>query len=936
MRCTPSLSRPGVPLLAFLLAAFRAAERLRGPRFAAPCTGTGARVSLRSRAAQGWGRVDTVDTDPDRTLTLAAELAWRLAVLEAQRARSVTLSPAHVLVGVLSLEKLLEPAAGLSPAERAAVASACGALTPALRAARVDAASLRREVRRRLPTGSAAPGAPVQRNAACRRLFEQAAVLVQQHGLEACGVLHLLAATLDEIAPATLLAGQESHGGAAAASGWPGRLVRLRAPVQRAIRRQMALPAPLDSTAAAPAPAPAVAPTRHDATQTPDAPPQQAGGPPVDVAAGAAVVGHVRGADVLPDPSATGAAPVPPILLRFGRDLTAQAEAGALQPVVGRDAELLQLVRALRRRTKSCPVLVGEAGVGKTAIVEGLAQQIAAGGVLPGRRIVALNLASVVADTSYRGEFEERLGEILTALRDRPDIVLFLDEIHTIVGAGGTSGALDAANMLKPALARGEIACIGATTTDEYQRHIAPDAALERRFQPVQVHEPTVAAAVAMLRGLCADLERHHGVTITEGALEAAVALTVRYVTGRRLPDKAVDALDEACARAATPMLGAPAADASSDGLEGVDEPGVPVVTKETVAAVVAAWTGVPLGQLDAAEAETLADLEHRLNCRVVGQPAAVAAVTQRVRLARAGLTDPDRPAGVFLFLGPSGVGKTELARALAELTGGGSDCLIRLDLGEYGEKHHTARLLGAPPGYEGHDEEGQLTGPLRRMPYAVVLLDEVEKAHPAVFDVFLHLFDAGRLTDGKGRLVDGRHATFVLTSNLLPDGAARRAVGFGAGAVTANAGAGTETRASLAANAGRDRAALLAELRTFIRPELLNRIDEIVVFRSLGAADLLEIARLRVAELGQRLLVQHGVELAVSDAALRLLAQEATANSGAARELGRQVSRLLAEPISRAVLTGRLARGTRLLADVAAGDGGAVVLIPEAAPDAP
>jgi ATP-dependent Clp protease ATP-binding subunit ClpC len=793
-------------------------------------------------------------------LTVAADLAWRIAALEAQRGRAGAISPEHLLIGLLSLEKLLDESAGLTPAQRDAVRGEQAALTGVLGAAGLDAADARRALRAALPTGPAGAGPEMQRDPACRAAFERAEVLARQHRRAACGVLDLLAALLER--PSAALA---------AALGEPDRV---RGRLDAALT---AGDAPAAVTAAAATPEP----------------------------------GQVARLEQ-PAPSTAPASPaVPPVLLRYGRDLTAEAEAGRLPPVVGRHDEMLQLARVLHRRIKNSPVLIGEAGVGKTAVVEGLARRIAEGAVLPGRRIVALNLASVVAGTTYRGQFEERLEEILAALRARPELILFLDELHTIVGAGDADGRLDAASILKPALSRGEIACIGATTLDEYRRHIETDPALERRFQPIVVHEPSPAETLAILEGLRLELERHHGVRIEAGALEAAVELTVRHLASRRLPDKAVDALDEACALARVPTLTVPP-----------DQPGTPeaapAVTGETVAAVVSGWAGISLGQPWPAEAAMLADLETRLAERIVGQAEAIRRLAERVRLARAGLTDPERPAGVFLLLGPSGTGKTALALALAELLAAGPDGdggpaeqagLIRLDLAEYAEPRQAARLIGSAPGYGGREQDGLLTGRLRRNPRAVVLLDEVEKAHPELLDLLLPLLGSGRLADARGRVVDGRQAFFVLTANLAVGAAGRRPVGFRqAGAGDAAGGDGS--------TAVPGRATLLAELHATVRPELLQRIDEIVLLRPLGEDDLLEIARRQVHQLQARLLEQHGVTLTVAPATLALLARRAAAGSGGAREVERAITRLLAEPLSRELLAGRLQRGGRLLAE--------------------
>ncbi|MFC9855088.1 ATP-dependent Clp protease ATP-binding subunit [Streptomyces prasinus] len=630
-----------------------------------------------------------------------------------------------------------------------------------------------------------------------------------------------------------------------------------------------------------------------------------------------------------------------PTLDEFGRDLTEQARAGKLDPVIGRDEEVEQTIEILSRRTKNNPVLIGDPGVGKTAVVEGIAQRIVSGDVpvtLEGKRLVSLDLAGMVAGTKYRGEFEERLKKLLDEVGEHgDDLVLFLDELHTVVGAGGGGeGAMDAGNMLKPALARGELHLIGATTVDEYRKHIEKDPALERRFAPILVGEPTVDDTVEILRGLRDRYEAHHQVRIQDEALVAAAELSDRYVTSRFLPDKAIDLMDQAAARVRLRARTTPAdtrdiedriaalgrekdqAVAEEDYEHAKDlrdrirqteqelktaqdedhEQAGPKVTAEDIAEVVSRTTGIPVAQLTQEERERLMGLEGHLHQRVVGQDEAVAAVARAVRRARAGMADPHRPVGSFLFLGPTGVGKTELARALAAALFGDENRMIRFDMSEFQERHTVARLVGAPPGYVGYDEAGQLTEAVRRQPYAVLLLDEVEKAHPDVFNVLLQLLDDGRLTDAQGRTVDFKNTVVIMTSNI------------GADRILS---AGVEDYAKV-------RASVMPALQQHFRPEFLNRIDEIIVFRGLERGQLRQIVDLLLEHTRRRLHAQD-VTLQVTDGAADLLADLGHQPEFGARPLRRTIQRELDDRLADLLLSGALEPGAGVRVDAVDGE---------------
>ena len=639
-----------------------------------------------------------------------------------------------------------------------------------------------------------------------------------------------------------------------------------------------------------------------------------------------------------------------PTLEQYGVDLTELARSGEIDPVIGRADEIEQAVEILSRRTKNNPVLIGEAGVGKTAIVEGLAQRIVDGDVpltLEGKRVIQLDLAGLVAGTRYRGDFEERLRKVIDEIQNEGDgLIVFLDEIHTLVGAGGggDGGGMDASNMLKPALARGRLRVVGATTLDEYRKHIEKDAALARRFQPVLVGEPSVEDTVAILRGLRDNYEAHHQVRITDEALDAAAELSDRYITDRFLPDKAIDLIDQAGARVRL-RVKTPSADTREFEREleqltrdrdqavaaeyyekasalrdrinevkskleqaTVSADGVPQVTEADVAEVVSRATGIPVAQLTEEERERLLRLEGHLHDRVVGQEDAVAAVAEAVRRSRAGLGDPDRPVGSFLFLGPTGVGKTELARSLAGALFGDSDRMIRLDMSEFQERHTVSRLVGAPPGYVGYDEAGQLTEAVRRKPYSVVLLDEIEKAHPDVFNILLQVLDDGRLTDSQGRTVSFKNTVLIMTSNIGSDiiNGTRRSVGFGA--ADAGASADQELREKL------DR-----RLREQLRPEFINRIDEIIVFRQLETDQLRKITELMLEETRRRLHAQD-VTLDITTAAVDWLAGKGFQPEFGARPLRRTIQRELDNRLSRLLLAADLAPGQTVHVDVADG----------------
>lgn len=639
----------------------------------------------------------------------------------------------------------------------------------------------------------------------------------------------------------------------------------------------------------------------------------------------------------------------------FATDLNESAKQGKIDPVIGRDTEIQRVIQILSRRTKNNPVLIGEPGVGKTAIAEGLAQRIVTGNVpeiLRNKRIISISIGSMLAGAKYRGEFEERLKKAIDEVQQHDDMIIFIDEIHTLVGAGATEGAMDAANILKPALARGEFQVIGATTLDEYKKHIEKDAALERRFQPVQVGEPNEEDALEILKGLRDRYEAFHKAKIIDEALTAAVSLSSRYITDRFLPDKAIDVVDEAASKVRMKVFSAaPDVKALEDRLNTVkkekeaavtsqdfekaaklrdeeksllkeigDKKSVAkeksdqklIVTEEDIATVVAQWTGIPVAKIAEEESETLLHLEEELHKRVVGQDEAVTAVAKAVRRARAGLKDPKRPIGSFLFLGPTGVGKTELARALASSLFGDESAMIRLDMSEYMEKHTVSRLVGAPPGYVGYEEGGQLTDAVRRKPYSVILLDEVEKAHADFFNILLQVLDDGRLTDSQGRTVDFRNTVIIMTSNL------------GAKALHKNSPelgflAAKKADSNVDENKGIDfkeaKKSVMDAVKRHFRPEFLNRIDEMIVFHPLTEEDLKEIVTILMSDVTKRL-EERDLHLEITTEAMKLLVKEGSDFTMGARPLKRAIQRLIEDPVSDLILKGDAKKGKIIKAD--------------------
>ena len=652
-------------------------------------------------------------------------------------------------------------------------------------------------------------------------------------------------------------------------------------------------------------------------------------------------------------------------LTDFGTDLNESAKQGKIDPVIGRDTEIQRVIQILSRRTKNNPVLIGEPGVGKTAIAEGLAQRIVNGNVpeiLRNKRIISLSISSMLAGAKYRGEFEERLKKAIDEVQQHDDMIIFIDEIHTLVGAGATEGAMDAANILKPALARGEFQVIGATTLDEYKKHIEKDAALERRFQPVQVGEPNEEDALEILRGLRDRYEAFHKAKITDEALKGAVTLSSRYITDRFLPDKAIDVVDEAASKVRMKVFSAaPDVKALEDRLNAVkkekeaavtsqdfekaaklrdeeqalvkeidDKKTVAkeesdqklIVTEEDIAAVVAQWTGIPVAKIAEEESETLLHLEDELHKCVIGQDDAVTAVAKAVRRARAGLKDPKRPIGSFLFLGPTGVGKTELARALASSLFGDESAMIRLDMSEYMEKHTVSRLVGAPPGYVGYEEGGQLTDAVRRKPYSVILLDEVEKAHADFFNILLQVLDDGRLTDSQGRTVDFRNTVIIMTSNLGAKALHKNSTELG---FLAPKKAESYSNDSKRIDFKEAKKSVLDAVKRHFRPEFLNRIDEMIVFHPLTEEDLTKIVTILMSDVIKRL-GERDLHLEITPEAMKLLVKEGSDFTMGARPLKRAIQRLIEDPVSDLILKGEAIAGKTIKAN--AKDNDIVVMI--------
>jgi len=771
-------------------------------------------------------------------------LTWQIAAMEAVMARYEMVERPHLLIGLCKLEDALK--AGV--AERMAEAADLGYLEEEVRqvdklftACGLDRAKFRRALRQAAGRGNFSETGQrevVHRSTATKRAFDKGAEFAEQLKSSELHSLHLLAGVLED----------------------PGTHIL-----------QTLLTSGVDYEAFKVAVRGAMAAFK----------------PPEGVALGG------------PDKRAART-----VLGRFGVDLTQLAREGKLEPVIGRHRELLQMVRTLVRKTKNNPLLLGDPGVGKTALARELAARIAQGNVPPdlqGKRIIELKMGTLVAGTKYRGEFEERITQLIAEAKAQPDVILFLDEIHSLVGAGHAEGGLDAANMLKPALAQGEVRSIGATTLADYRKYFEHDAALARRFQPIQVEEPTPEEALKILEGVSERYEAHHGVKILPSALKAAVEFSVRYLPERHLPDKALDLLDEACTRVRVGTV-------SFKG-EAAQQPVTAPVTAEAIAQVVAELTGIPAGRLTSQQQERLQRMAEALARRVIGQDNAVERVSRVIKMAKAGLRDPRRPLGVFLFVGPTGVGKTELAKALADFLFDSDKALLRLDMSEYMEKHSVSRLIGAPPGYIGHDEEGALTGGLRRRPYCVVLLDEIEKAHPEVLDLFLQLFDEGRLTDTHGRTADGKNAIFIMTSNVAAGAPAARALGFAPEQGAPGKAAGAD-----------DRQDILGALRGAFRAEFLNRVDDVILFRPLSMQHVAQIAKKMLAELRERVAAQQ-VWLEFRPEAIELLCVAGYDPENGARPLARAIERLLTRPLSEKLLAGAFQPGDKVSVGAARGE---------------
>jgi len=654
------------------------------------------------------------------------------------------------------------------------------------------------------------------------------------------------------------------------------------------------------------------------------------------------------------------------LLDQFGRNLTKQAQEGKLDPVVGRQTEIERVMQILSRRTKNNPVLIGEPGVGKTAVVEGLASRIASNQVpdiLKGKQIYTLDLAALVAGSKYRGEFEERLKKVMKEITQRGDIILFIDELHNLVGAGAAEGAIDAASILKPALARGELQTIGATTLDEYRKYLERDAALERRFQQIRVEEPTTDDTVQILRGLRDRYEAHHRCKITDEALEAAATLADRYIQDRHLPDKAIDLIDEAASRMRIKTMTAPPRyreleeeiekvrkdkEAAIEGQEfekaaslrdkerkltqkkreleeqwrESEQTEQPEIGEEEIADIVSMWTGIPVFKLTEAESQRLTRMEEELHKRVIGQDAAIIAVSKAIRRARAGIKDPKRPTGSFIFLGPSGVGKTELARTLAEFLFGDEDAMIQIDMSEYMEKHAVSRLVGSPPGYIGYDEGGQLTEAVRRKPYSVVLFDEIEKAHPDVFNILLQILEDGKLTDSQGRKVDFRNVIVIMTSNI------------GSASISKNVALGFNLSDEQGLSYDDMKTRVMGDLKKVFRPELLNRIDEIIVFPKLTKDEILQIVDLLMNRLRVQM-AEHEVTIELTDEAKDLLVEKGWDPTMGARPLRRAIQRYIEDPLADFVLGRQLEPGSTILVARKNAEEVDITVVPPAPPEA-